>query len=453
MSIPRQSFTDVAPDRLALARDRDRLRQLVDGLAELATLALPGDLLMDRIVARIREMTGASGAVIELVDGDELEYVAATGSIESSRGLRLGRAASLSGLCVAFGVLQHCDDSELDRRVDREACRRIGARSLLVAPLMHRDEAVGVIKIVSPQVAAFGELDEYALRLCAGLVSGVIARHLQTEQSKRLLVERSFALQQAMAIMQASPTPTFVHDLTGRVELWNAACEALFGWPASEVVGARPPFLSPDQLEVFHADVDLAQGAPAASDLKLRGRDPGRLLDVRMRTVPLPDDSGQITRVARFVEDLGGERLRAASAAAEAHRVRDLAQHLPCAFVSIDAGGRVLQWNAAAQDLFGYTHAQASGALLADLIIPEPLRDAHAHGLARAVALRQNGMLGRPLRLPGLHRDGSHVPIELTLGAVWIDGQPVFDALIQRAPVAADAVSGETGQSGADPAS
>ena len=54
-------------------------------------------------------------------------------------GLRLARKGSLSGLCVQTGDILRCEDSEIDPRVDREACRRVGLRSMVVTPLKHLD--------------------------------------------------------------------------------------------------------------------------------------------------------------------------------------------------------------------------------------------------------------------------------------------------------------------------
>ena len=71
--------------------------------------------------------------------------------------MRLSRAGSLSGLCVEKGTILRCDDSELDPRVDREACRTVGLRSMIVTPLKHLDTTVGVLKVVAPEVSAFSD--------------------------------------------------------------------------------------------------------------------------------------------------------------------------------------------------------------------------------------------------------------------------------------------------------
>ena len=56
--------------------------------------------------------------------------------------------------------------------------------------------------------------------------------------------------------MQSSPLPIFALDARGTVHVWNHASEALFGWPAAEVVGGPVPFLdSPDELDALTAEI------------------------------------------------------------------------------------------------------------------------------------------------------------------------------------------------------
>ena len=43
------------------------------------------------------------------------------------------------------------------------------------------------------------------------------------------------------AIVQSSPLAIFAVDADGAVQVWNHACEELFGWTASESIGAPPP--------------------------------------------------------------------------------------------------------------------------------------------------------------------------------------------------------------------
>ena len=117
---------------------------------------------------------------MELAEGDEMVYRAASGMAARLLGLRLKRASSLSGLCVETNEALRCDDSETDPRVDREACRKVGLRSMVVAPLVHDGTAVGVLKIVSPTKGFFTDQHLCILRIMCRLIAASMfhaARH------------------------------------------------------------------------------------------------------------------------------------------------------------------------------------------------------------------------------------------------------------------------------------
>jgi signal transduction histidine kinase len=131
------------------------------------------------------------GAVVELAEDDEMVYRAASGTAKNSVGMRLKIASSLSGLCVRENRVLRCDDTETDDRVDRDACRRIRARSMLVAPLVHRDVVVGVLKVFADQPHAFDGGDVETLRMLAGFIASSLARTAQFETNAAQLQELS----------------------------------------------------------------------------------------------------------------------------------------------------------------------------------------------------------------------------------------------------------------------
>lgn len=148
--------------------------------------------VMQRVVDEaVALVEGADGAAVELADAGGMTYVAAAGRLAGSVGLRLAADASLSGLAVRARSVLRCDDSETDRRVDREACRKVGVRSMICVPLLRADAAVGVLKISASEPAAFDERDVATLRRLAEFVgfvidaaaslSGAVASALSTE--------------------------------------------------------------------------------------------------------------------------------------------------------------------------------------------------------------------------------------------------------------------------------
>ena len=96
------------------------------------------------------------------------------------------------------------------------------------------------------------------------------------------------------------------------------------------------------------------------------------------------------------------------------------------AVIIMDAVGRVLYWNPAAERLFGIAADQVIGRDLADLLIPPDQRERHRAGLARAAAGRPGAILGRRFEVAGLGPDGTSVPVELTVTRVERLGRTLF---------------------------
>lgn len=102
-------------------------------------------------------------------------YTVTSGSLRGTEGVRLGRSGSLSGEAVRTGKVLISGDTEIDDRVDIDACRRVGARSMIVVPFITGDRVHGVLKVTSGEPNAFGD---HAVRLLEQLAH-FIARALQ----------------------------------------------------------------------------------------------------------------------------------------------------------------------------------------------------------------------------------------------------------------------------------
>ena len=110
------------------------------------------------------------------------------------------------------------------------------------------------------------------------------------------------------------------------------------------------------------------------------------------------------------------EQARAALAvrATEARRAAILDSALD-AVITIDAAGRITEFNDAASRTFGYGRAAVLGRELADTIIPAAHRDAHRAGLSRYLATRESQLLNRRVTVTALHADGHEFPVELAI--------------------------------------
>ncbi len=133
-------------------------------------------------------------------------------------------------------------------------------------------------------------------------------------------------------------------------------------------------------------------------------------------------------QIAEFVE-----RQLAASAVrnSEQRKSAVLASSLD-AVITMDHRGRVVEWNPAAERMFGRAEDEVVGEEMAALIIPPRLRDEHRRAVARYVETREGRILGRRLELTGLRADGSELPVELTVARIEGHEPPLFTGTVRE---------------------
>jgi TonB family protein len=124
---------------------------------ESSELAL--DLILHDLAEQACQLTGASGAAIALERGGDIVCRAAAGATAPDLGVRINTESGLTGACWRLGEPQVCTDTDTDTRVDAEASRRLGVRSVLVSPLISGAAIVGVFEVFSPHPHAFTDRD------------------------------------------------------------------------------------------------------------------------------------------------------------------------------------------------------------------------------------------------------------------------------------------------------
>ena len=101
------------------------------------------------------------------------------------------------------------------------------------------------------------------------------------------------------------------------------------------------------------------------------------------------------------------------------------------AIVTIDEGSVIMDWNRAAEQMFGWSRDEALGRILTDLIVPERHREAHHRGLARFLKDRTPGILNRRVETQAVGRDGAEIDIELSVWPMEANGTFTFSAFLR----------------------
>jgi N-acetylmuramoyl-L-alanine amidase len=128
------------------------------------------DEVLQLVAERALTLTGASGVAIALAEGDAIICRASAGEIAPDKLAKLNPNSGFSGACFRTGQIVRCDDTENDPRVNVQAARRLGTRSMVAVPLAGRHGTIGLLEAFSNRAYGFKDSNIRSLNLLAELI-------------------------------------------------------------------------------------------------------------------------------------------------------------------------------------------------------------------------------------------------------------------------------------------
>jgi putative methionine-R-sulfoxide reductase with GAF domain len=200
------------------------------------------------LAERAQYITGASGAAIALREGSAMICRASAGLSAPQLGAEVQIKSGLTGESVRTRQVLRCDDAETDSRVNRESCRALGIKSVMVVPLLREQEVTGVFELLADRANAFEERDVTALERLAEMVQTGLEH---ADAAKRALQEIAAKNAQAAAQQAAqhkepkppetAPAPAPAEIETAEIETTTTAVVA--SAPAPKPADATTPKL------------------------------------------------------------------------------------------------------------------------------------------------------------------------------------------------------------------
>ncbi|QKE63593.1 diguanylate cyclase [Aquipseudomonas campi] len=399
----------------------DNLARIIATQTRLAEAELDLDLFLNLVVQQMQELTPASGAAVELVEGEEMVYRAASGSVAPFVGVRLAIGSSLSGLCVRSAAVLMSADTEQDPRVDLAACRKIGVASMVVAPLLLAGKAVGVLKIMASQANAFSATDVQTLQLMAGLLGSELGHQVDFENNQRLLAERTEEVAKRMAseavlranvertqrIIESSHEAFVCVNEQSEITDWNSEASRIFGWERGEVIG-RPltSVIIPERLGNAHHEgmarfIRTGQGPVINRRVELPAlRKDGSELIVEI-TIST-SGSGAEREFSAFMRDVTERKRTEQEVLLNQQLLRSVTDAIPAVVAFIDMREVLRYCNKPFLQTFGKIEAQCLGHSLLELLGADEYAFIQPH-VAQALAGQQTSF-ERALKVQGNER-------------------------------------------------
>ena len=161
----------------------------------------------------------------------------------------------------------------------------------------------------------------------------------------------------------------------------------------------------------------------------------GKRVYIEQHVIPYAGPDGAVAAFVSMTQDLTALRMREAELADQAAALRAseatygavVASALDGVIV-IDEDGAVVEFNAAAETIFGHRRAEVMGEQIGDLIVPHDMREKHRVGFKRYLAGGEARILGRRLEVEALRATGETFPLELAVTEVKLPTRRLFTA-------------------------
>ncbi len=249
-----------------------------------------------------------------------------------------------------------------------------------------------------------------------------------TEQKLALKTERLLA-----SVVESSDDAIISKSLDGTIQSWNAAAERIFGYTAEQAIGQHITLLIPEERAEEEERIisQLRAGKRIEHFDTVRLRSDGKKIPITLTVWPIKNAEGQVIGASKLVRDnTGRKRAEEAIRESDARKAAMLRTALD-SIITIDHTGIIVDFNPAAEQMFGYAHDDAVGREMAELIIPSALRDQHRRGIARYLETGEGPILNQRLEVTAIRADGKEISVEIAITRLSTGDPPLFTGYLR----------------------
>lgn len=251
--------------------------------------------------------------------------------------------------------------------------------------------------------------------------------------------ERTEALEEAnlrlSTILDTATDGYVIMDTKGYLREVNGAVYQLFGYSPRELDGAAVSMLMPNEISSLHQGYidrylagDNARSLDRSREVTARRKDGSEFpIELHVSVMHL----GEELLFLGLIEDLTLEKRRQADMRRSESILVATINASRDAFITIDADGLVREFNNAATMLFGFERNDVLGKPLEQFIVPKEHHAAHRRGILHFHATGEGPVLNRQVELNACCKDGSALPVELTVIPIRLDDEVLFAAFLR----------------------
>ena len=312
---------------IALRENSERLERLVETQRDIASAGVDLDGVMNLIVDRSQALTVAEGAIVSMIDGDELVVGAASGVVSQMVGNRRPLEQSVARYAFEARDTLLIEHAEGDPRLYRGFAEKVRDRSHICVPLFQGERPVGALNVMTTSEGPrLGEDDRRTLELLAVVLGSALSRAAEFE-AKRRQVE---TLARFEATYTSALAGIMTLDTEGEIVDANPALQELMGYDEQEFAGTRAiDYVHPDDrddlLAVYRRRSESESG-PSMLEHRILCKD-GEVLWVNSSVSFIRDSDGRPAMSVLMVQDISKRKTAEQALLAQAELNEHQARH------------------------------------------------------------------------------------------------------------------------------
>jgi PAS domain S-box-containing protein len=260
---------------------------------------------------------------------------------------------------------------------------------------------------------------------------------LQSEQKYRNVIQNI-----NLGLMEVDLEETVVYVNEAFCDMTGYVAEDLLGKTASAIL------IDPDdalqQKQIQHANALRVEGDSSAYELRIRNKK-GESLWMIISGAPVKNGQGEVVGSLGIHNDITErkkeeiQRLELLKQVEQSNqnlldnqiKLRAVINSALDAVITIGEDGIVLEWNAQAYEIFGFTAKETIGKRLSELIIPEEYAEAHERGMKHFLKTGEGPVLQKRIEITGKHKKGHHFNVELSISPIKLEEGYIFSAFVR----------------------
>ena len=347
----------------------------------------------------------------------------------SNRELEFEEGQGVIGRVAVSGKLEWIEDvksADQESFIRRDLLIDSGAVSIMASPIVVNGKVTHVLGFISKSLRRYKtNMADFMSHIA--LQIGPVIQRIQLEEKLSETNEQLNRLYNNAPDMFASIDPQ-----TGLILRCNNTLSTRIGKPIDQILGQHISMIyHPDSQSELEETISKirSDGKISDTELILLGKE-GEKIEVLLNVSTIYNEIDEALSNFLILRDVSS--LRAAQRLQKRSEIRyeTISRSAIDAVIVIDKKGTIIGWNEAAESHFGHSTTEAIGQPVS-LIIPDNLHEAHKAGFNRFLKTEEARLIGKTTEILGKRKDGSEIPIEISLSHWKEDDQPFFMGVIR----------------------